>query len=105
MWFTLSLTGIAQNTSRLYEMVTLLSSFLTTTSSFTELHTSLQEFTTTRKTVTNAVHIHVNACGLHVMILIDGIYEEYVYRNWLEVFAAHPLTLSTKMPATVFVRG
>ena len=55
-------------------------------------------------TVKNAIHLHVNSIGIYVMILIDGIYEEYCYPNWAAVFQAHPITLGYSRDVHIFVR-
>lgn len=56
------------------------------------------------RTVTNGMHIHCYPHALAVMILVDGIYEEYVYRDWPALFLAHPIMLTAK-GVTLFVRG
>ena len=56
-------------------------------------------------TVKNAVHVHVSRINIAVMILIDGIYEEYVYVDWTAVFEAHPIVLGYSKDVHIFVRG
>jgi hypothetical protein len=56
-------------------------------------------------TVKNAIHIYVTGRLFSVMILIDGIYEEYAYDSWPAILAAHPIYLGYSKDVHIFVRG
>ena len=54
--------------------------------------------------VKNAVHIHVSDYCIFIMILVDDIYEEYIYQSWSEVLQAHPIMLGPSKDVHIFVR-